>query len=105
MASEVIELKPGLETVEQARSEQQRLNKEWWASYTKNGERSEVTKALHAELDAFTSEAIEKFGQSNPAHPDCLQCLRASVFGGPGHESSRFCGSGRRPHCSCDTCF
>lgn len=59
--------------------------------------------ALSAEREVF-EEAKQKFG-NNRAHPDCDYCLQVSVFGGPGHETSPRCRSGRSPHCTCDTCF
>jgi hypothetical protein len=31
--------------------------------------------------------------------------LTVSVFGGPGHEPSSMCRSGKRPHCSCSACW
>lgn len=36
---------------------------------------------------------------------DCLYCVRVNVGGGPSHEASPLCRSGRRAHCTCDTCF
>lgn len=38
-------------------------------------------------------------------YPDCKTCQDPSQRGGPSHEPSSRCESGKRPHCSCDTCF
>lgn len=38
-------------------------------------------------------------------HPDCKTCQDPAQRGGPSHDPSRNCESGKRPHCSCDTCF
>jgi len=77
----------------------------------------EVEKQFRAEIDRLrkkllsikwyiVSEAVQKFGRPNPRHPDCSTCLTQSVFpGGPDHEPSEYCRSGKRPHCSCDSCF
>lgn len=38
----------------------------------------------------------------------CPTCEREKAAGNaffPRHEASRRCESGKRPHCSCDTCF
>ena len=35
----------------------------------------------------------------------CLYCARVLVSGGPSHETSSMCRSGRRPHCTCRACF
>lgn len=49
-------------------------------------------------------------------HPDCSTCqkvfynpvkrgiLFSNIFA-PSHKASRNCESGKRPHCTCDTCF
>lgn len=41
-------------------------------------------------------------------HPDCLTCQRmieSGKFYGPSHTPSLFCRSGKRPHCSCGSCY
>lgn len=35
----------------------------------------------------------------------CALCEQFARTGGPRHEASDRCESGRRPHCSCDACF
>ena len=40
--------------------------------------------------------------------PDCEYCKRLLAEGtdfAPPHDASRRCESGKRSHCSCDTCF
>lgn len=38
---------------------------------------------------------------------NCEQCKQGigSTSPGPGHDASPYCRSGKRPHCSCDTCY
>lgn len=43
---------------------------------------------------------------------DCETCqsykkalLKNGTYFGPSHSASQFCRSGKRPHCTCDTCF
>jgi hypothetical protein len=94
-------------TVDEARADHAILHDAWWKAYCERGPgRSDEKIAMaKASLDACAAKVLEKFGRKNPAHPDCEACLRASVFGGPSHEPSRMCRSGKRPHCSCDACF
>lgn len=35
----------------------------------------------------------------------CELCKTYEITGGPGHDPSPNCRSGKRPHCSCDTCY
>lgn len=39
------------------------------------------------------------------AKNDCMYCVRVAISGGPSHEASPNCRSGRYKHCTCDTCF
>lgn len=99
-----------LETKEQARAQAEILRKEWWSAYQSAnvrdpapGAKEEESKS-RARLDALIKEAKDKFG-NNKAHPDCDYCREVSVFGGPSHTASSNCRSGRRNHCTCDTCW
>lgn len=40
-------------------------------------------------------------------HPDCTMCATIAAEGGlgPSHEASERCESGKRAHCTCDTCW
>ena len=41
-------------------------------------------------------------------HPECRSCLEIAILdlgNGPRHNASVHCESGKRPHCTCDTCF
>lgn len=43
-----------------------------------------------------------------PAHPDCAECLKYAeekISFHPRHEPSRYCESGKRPHCTCPICW
>ncbi len=87
---------------EEVRQKQYELNLQWWAAYSKDP-KSEETKTLRAELDRVTEEGVQQFAK--PQVPGCRECEVYSVFGGPSHHASSFCRSGKRPHCTCDTCF
>jgi len=51
-------------------------------------------------------EAGELLGKPFPADlAPCQQCISIGDGFGPRHEASRRCESGKRPHCTCDTCF
>lgn len=53
----------------------------------------------------------EREGWLDPACPGCAYIYRATghlpteVAMGPHHDPSPCCRSGKRPHCTCDTCF
>lgn len=91
-------------TIQDARRDADQTHRAWWDLYMKD-RNSVETEAAHQKSRAIRAEVLAQFGKSNPDHPDCLSCLEASVFGGPGHEASRMCRSGKRPHCSCSACF
>lgn len=93
-----------LTTIEEARAQYQELYREWWVQWKLGLARPEYLVVKEA-MGSLVDAAVAKFGKPNPRHPECVQCLRNSVFGGPDHEPSRECESGRRPHCACDTCF
>jgi len=40
-----------------------------------------------------------------PEQLTCTACLDPAQRGGPDHFASPNCESGKRPHCSCDTCY
>ena len=65
---------------------------------------NEYNLAVSNEED-LVAEAIAIHGVKNPRHPNCKECLRVSVFGGPEHDPSGGCRSGHRPHCTCNSCF
>jgi hypothetical protein len=90
-------------TREEYRIKDQELNTKWWESWRANGQDHETTVALRAELNANRQAAIAAYAK--PEVPDCEYCKVVSVFGGPSHFASDYCRSGRRPHCTCDTCF
>jgi hypothetical protein len=96
-----------LEDRDHARAVYQILHTAWWAAYSakhKGATESEVERISKGALDRIVAEAKLRFG-NNRAHPDCDYCLTVSVFGGPGHEPSSLCRSGKRPHCTCSACF
>lgn len=103
-----------LQSREHARKVHQILHTAHWVAYCEmgkipNGSASrifaeEAERATASALKSVTEEAKAKFG-NNKAHPDCDYCLTVSVFGGPSHEASPRCRSGRHDHCTCDTCF
>lgn len=78
------------------------LNTAWWSAYTsKDPEAPTVERAIKSALAKLIAEAIEKFG----AKSECYTCRLNSVFGGPSHNASSMCRSGKRDHCTCDACF
>ncbi len=64
----------------------------------------EFERMTNSALKMVTEQAKKKFG-NNARHPECDYCLTVSVFGGPSHENSSLCRSGKRPHCTCSACF
>lgn len=77
-------------------------------AYATSQRRAEIEEAarLAASAEKRLYDLIPAFGAPNPAHPDCLECLRRSVLkDGPQHEASEHCESGKGPHCSCDFCY
>jgi hypothetical protein len=94
----------GLQSKGHAEQVRNILNKAWFAAYCAD-KQSEETRMMRSALERVREAALVKFATPNPAHPECATCLEQSVFGGPSHEASPRCRSGRRPHCTCDTCF
>lgn len=92
-----------LDSKSHARQVHKILGDAWWEAYRKDS-KSEETRMLRSALGKVVAEAKLKFGD-NSRHPDCEYCLEVSVFGGPDHDPSSGCRSGKRPHCTCDTCF
>lgn len=109
-SSEAIELPPPhllLDDIDHARETETILRTAWWQAYEVKGRGEVEAEAEHiakGALNRVISEAKLRFG-NNRAHPDCDYCLTVFVFGGPGHEPSSFCRSGKRPHCTCNSCF
>lgn len=92
---------------EHARKTHAILHTAWWNAYRvkEQGEmQAEVERIAKGALTRVIAEAKRRFG-NNEAHPDCEYCLEVSVFGGPSHEASRYCRSGKRAHCTCDACY
>ena len=87
-------------TIQEARAAQSAASTEWWSAYMK---RSEREPELKQKLHDIEAAAVAQFAK--PEVADCKACASSSVFGGPGHYASPNCQSGRRPHCSCDTCY
>lgn len=63
-----------------------------------------------ARKDAYPTE--EELTNPNVTPPTrdygwtwCEKCGRWMARGGPDHDPSPRCQSGKRPHCTCDTCF
>lgn len=96
------------ESMDHARLLQSQLHDAWWKLYreTNGGNKGDVAAFENArdQLKILETQAISKYGKDK-GHPGCSLCLRYSVFGGPGHEPSSMCRSGKKPHCTCDTCF
>ena len=64
-----------------------------------------VQKTIDANttLQAIIRDAIAQFGKADNG---CKTCLHQSVFpGGPRHQASSACASGKNVHCSCNICF
>ena len=56
------------------------------------------------------ARAAKEYDAKNPPKVDfvagCPGCIQRMETGmGPAHYASPRCRSGKRPHCSCDTCF
>lgn len=43
--------------------------------------------------------------ETKQAAEPCVLCERYAKTGGPSHNPSPFCESGKRPHCTCDRCW
>jgi len=64
-----------------------------------------MTGQEHIELLRLTAkEAVDKARQDEIANCEYCKKIAASGFG-PSHFASANCQSGRRNHCTCDTCF
>lgn len=91
------------QTKEQALAEYETLHKAWWAAYKRYGAASDHEAVAEQELRQYRAMLLAKFGTPDPKHPDCPDCLAASVFGGPPHDGSAMCRK-RKNHCSCNLC-
>jgi len=102
------------ESLEQARYMHKVLHRAWWEAWRRDNEMrpgthsaedvrdaTEALRVMKSALARLKVEAIEKYGVKS----DCGQCREYSVFGGPGHQPSNSCRSGKQPHCTCDFCF
>jgi hypothetical protein len=55
----------------------------------------------HPRADEIKSVLI-----ASPKPGECPGCVANRTYGyGPSHDPSPRCQSGKRPHCTCDTCF
>ncbi len=70
---------------EHARQMHQILNLAWW--------------------NAYCFRPPKTFVRGGSIESDCATCREYSVFGGPRHEASANCRSGKHDHCSCDFCW
>ena len=67
----------------------------------------------HCSRDGHRAAAVRRYGlwegTESPGGPDAIEgcpgCIARAARGGPAHEASPRCESGRRPHCSCDVCW
>lgn len=52
-------------------------------------------------------ERLETQGSLDPTCPGCKEFYEHQTLSpfAPSHRASAGCESGRRPHCTCDTCF
>lgn len=57
-------------------------------------------------------DALQRMERAGELDPGCLGCRERYDYPGmpwevfmPNHKASPRCESGRRPHCTCDTCF
>lgn len=65
-----------------------------------------VHPAFGAILDAFIENVERKYPTRRRHVEGCSYCEQnkgASMM--PSHDASLRCESGKRPHCTCDTCF
>lgn len=95
---------PNYSNVNEGRAAANAAHSAWWKLYTTQPN-SEETKLAQEHSAAIRADVIAKFGKPHPKYPDCQSCLSQSIFGGPDHEASPRCRSGRHAHCTCDTCF
>ena len=96
------------DTRESAVAKVNALHSLWWKLFCqtpKTDESRAVAEKAQKELLNLKEAVLDRFGKKNPRYPACRECLSASLFGGPGHESSSMCRSGKKPHCTCDACF
>lgn len=92
-------------TVDEGKRHYTEIHDMWWAEYQKD-QKSPNTLRLKDYAEAIKADLLTQFGKINPQYPDCEYCLTQSVFkGGPSHVGSSYCRSGKRPHCTCDSCF
>lgn len=64
------------------------------------------------EIEAYMSD-MESLGMLDPSCQMCRNIFYPAVQDGrfissvfaPSHKPSRYCESGKRPHCTCDRCF
>ena len=74
-----------------------------WERGQKLGEREvKIRRQVYEDL---VNRAIADYAK--PEVPGCRACAIISIEGGfgPPHNASQRCKSGKRNHCSCDTCF
>jgi hypothetical protein len=79
-------------------------NARMYARQHDTAEAREIIESIEAARKKVVAAGKVKFG-NNKQHPDCDYCLYVSVFGGPDHNASAMCRSGKKPHCTCRACF
>ena len=89
-------------TVDQYREVQEHLSKAWNKMFSYHADRDMVEQA-GSMLRKLRSQGAADWG--TPQVEGCEECAINSVFGGPRHNPSSHCRSGKRPHCTCDACF
>lgn len=50
-------------------------------------------------------EKLRKYCEQFPDCETCKRKIETGNYAGPIHEPGANCRSGKRPHCSCDSCF
>jgi hypothetical protein len=107
LSSEAITQPMLLDDIEDARATYSMLELAWHEARQvadRGPSQAEAARIAHGALRRISAEAKLRFG-NNRAHPDCDYCLEVSVFGGPRHEPSSMCRSGKRAHCTCRACY
>ena len=62
------------------------------------------TSIQEAQLnDQMEADSLRRHIVTEEGCPTCAELARGSF--GPPHDASPRCESGKRPHCTCDTCF
>ena len=89
-----------------ARAKHTALHLASWSAYSANSklktaESAEAVESARADLDRHVKDSVALLAPPS----DCRECRVNGIFGGPGHQPSSCCRSGKRPHCTCVACF